>query len=133
MNENEISKEVVGAALEIHKALGPGLLESVYEECMCRELSLRGLAFKRQVVVPLKYKDLKLESGLRLDLLVEELVIIEIKAVEKVMPVHKAQILSYLRLTGKKLGLLINFNEELIKNGIHRVVNGLCEPLKREK
>ena len=121
--------ELVRAALEIHQTLGPGLLESVYEECMCRELSLRGLEFKRQLSVPVEYKGIKLDCGFRIDLVVADLVVVEIKAVEKVMPVHKAQLLTYLKIMNLKLGLLINFNEEKVKNGTHRVINGILEPL----
>ena len=130
MNENELSKHIVDAAYEIHRTLGPGLLESVYEECMGRELSLRGISFKKQLSIPVKYKGLNLDCGLRLDLLVDDLVIVEIKAIEKVAPVHKAQLLTYLKITNIRLGLVINFNVELIRDGIHRVVNGLIEPAK---
>jgi len=129
MDENQISLDIVQAALCIHKSLGPGLLESVYEECMCRELSLRNLDFKRQKVIPVEYKNIKLECGFRADIVVNDLVIIERKAVENVLPIHKAQLLTYLRITGLKLGLLINFNTMIIKQGIHRVVNGMEEKI----
>jgi GxxExxY protein len=129
MNENEISLEIVRAALEVHKALGPGLLEKAYEECMCREFSIRGIQFTRQVEVPVIYKGIKLDCGFKLDILVEDLVIIEIKAVARVLPVHEAQLLTYLKVTEKKLGLLINFNETKVKYGIRRVINGILEPI----
>jgi GxxExxY protein len=128
MDENSLSKQIIGAAIEVHKVLGPGLLESAYEECLCRELSLRNLKFKRQVPVNVTYKGLALECGYRLDMIVEDLVIIEIKAVEAVLPIHKTQLLTYLRLMEKKLGLILNFHEETMKNGTHRIVNGLIEP-----
>jgi GxxExxY protein len=129
MNENEISKVVVDACFEIHKTLGPGLLESVYEECLCRELILRNLSFKRQEPVAVEYKGVKLNCGFRFDLLVEDLVVVEVKAVDKIMPVHKSQLLTYLKIMDKKLGLLVNFNEALIKHGINRVVNGYLDPI----
>jgi len=132
MNENELSKVIVDACLEIHKTFGPGLLESVYEEFLCRELSLRGLTFKRQEPISVSYKGVKLNCSFRADIIVEDLVIIEVKAIEKVMPVHKAQLLTYLKITDKKLGLLINFNEALVKDGIHRLINGIIEPLKKQ-
>ena len=127
MNENALSREIIGAAIEVHKALGPGLLESAYEECLCRELSIRDLAFQRQVSVPVQYKGVNLDCGYRIDLVVEDKVIVEIKAVEKLIPIHKMQLLTYLRLTGKRLGLLINFHESYLKNGIERLVNKLEE------
>ncbi len=125
MTENEISKLVVGCALEIHKSLGPGLLESAYEECLYYELGKMGLNVQKQKPLPLIYDDVRLEIGYRVDLLVEDKVIIEIKSVEALNNVHLAQILTYLKLSDCKLGLLINFNVALIKNGIRRVVNNL--------
>jgi GxxExxY protein len=121
---DHLSNEIIGAAIEVHRALGPGLLESVYEECLARELTLRGLHIRRQVAVPLEYKGGRLECTYRLDLVVEDLVVVEIKAVDRLEPVHEAQVLTYLRLTGRWLGLPINFNTPLLKNGIRRLVNG---------
>ena len=113
---------VIDAAFHVHNALGPGLLESVYEACLCHEFSRRGLPFERQLQLPIVYEGLRLESGLRLDLVVANCVLVELKHVEKVLPVHKAQLLTYLKLTGHRVGLLLNFNVERIKEGIHRVV-----------
>ena len=121
--ENEISGKIIGAAIEVHKHLGPGLLESAYEECLCRELDLRGIDFKRQVPLPLSYKGLKLDCGYRLDLLVEDKVIVELKTVEAIAPIHEAQILTYLKLRDIRLGLIINFNVPLLVEGIRRLVN----------
>ncbi len=126
MNENEISRSIVDAAIEVHRTLGgPGLLESVYEEALAHELSLRGLHIQRQLAVPLKYKGVQLNTPLRLDLLVNDQVIVECKAVTEYNAIAEVQLLTYLRLTNLKLGLVINFGERLVKNGIHRVVNGL--------
>ena len=113
---------IIGAAIEVHRNLGPGLLESAYEECLCHELHLRGLDFKRQVELPLLYKGLKLDCGYKLDLIVQDRIILELKAVEKLLPIHEAQLLTYLRLTGKRVGLLINFNVPLLTQGIIRRV-----------
>ena len=113
---------IIGAAIEIHPNLGPGLLESAYEEGLCHELHLRGLDFKRQVALPLLYKGLKLDCGDQLDLIVQDEIIVELKAVEKLLPVNEAQLLTYLRLTGKRVGLLINFNVPLLTQGIVRRV-----------
>jgi len=120
--EDRIAGAIVDSALTVHRRLGPGLLESVYELCLFHELTKRSIQVERQVGFPIQYDDLKIESGLRLDLLVAGLVIVEIKAVEKLAPVHQAQLLTYLKLTDKKLGLLINFNVPLIKDGIKRMV-----------
>lgn len=118
-----IGSDVVDAAVKVHKAMGPGLLECVYEECMCYELSVnRGLKVERQVIVPIRYDNKLLQNNLRLDLLIEGKVILELKAVEKMIPLYEAQLISYLRLTGLRLGFLINFNVPLIKNGIKRMV-----------
>ena len=125
MHENPISREIVDAAYKIHTSLGPGLLESVYEVLLCHELKKRGLKVERQVSVPIIYDGICFEEGYRLDLLVENKVIVEVKSIEELTNVHKKQLLTYLRLMEKKLGLLINFNEELIKHGIARVANGL--------
>jgi GxxExxY protein len=127
MNENEIAKIIVDVAYKIHVALGPGLLESAYEIVMEHELLKRGLAIRRQVDVPIEYDGIKIETAFRADLIVNDLVIIELKSVEQIHPVHAKQLLTYLKLTNKKLGLLINFNVPLIKNGITRIVNGLPE------
>lgn len=125
MSENEIAKEVVDAAYKIHTKLGPGLLESVYEAVLAYELERRGLWVVRQQTIPVVYEGVRLQEGFRCDLIIEDKVIIEIKSLEAVHPVHKKQLLTYLRLANKRLGLLINFGEELIKNGITRLVNGL--------
>lgn len=120
--EEQIARAIVDAAYAVHSALGPGLLESIYEVCFCHELGKRGLSYRRQVVVPITYDGLVFEEGLRLDVLVEESVICEIKAAEVMLPVFMAQLLTYLKLTGKRLGFLINFNVPIIKQGIKRVV-----------
>jgi GxxExxY protein len=125
LNENELSKIVVGICLNIHKKLGPGLLESVYEEVMCYELQKAGIAYTRQKGIAVVYYSIKMDLGFRADVVIENKLIIEIKSVELVAPVHAKQLLTYLRLTGMKLGLLVNFNVELIKDGIKRVVNNL--------
>jgi GxxExxY protein len=125
MSENQISKIVFEAALTVHKALGPGLLESAYEECLNYELLKSGLMIEKQKPLPLIYEEVHLEVGYRVDIMIENKFIIEIKAVEALNDVHLAQILTYLKLTDCKLGMLINFNVNLIKNGIKRVVNGL--------
>ena len=125
MNENQIAAAVVDAAFKIHTTLGPGLLESVYEATLEYELKKRGVSVLRQIGLPVYYEELKLELGYRVDLIVGDKVIIEIKSVEALAPIHKRQLLTYLRLANMRLGLLINFNVERIKDGIHRVVNGL--------
>lgn len=125
MKENEIATIIVDTCYKIHTELGPGLFESVYEEILAYELSNLGLKIERQKPIPVIWKDLKMEVGFRADLIVENLVVIEIKSVELIAPVHKKQLLTYLRLTNKKLGLLVNFNEALIKDGITRIVNNL--------
>ena len=125
MTENEIATQVVDAAYQIHKRLGPGLLESVYEVVLAHELRKRGLKTVRQVAVPIIYDSLEFEEGFRADVIVEDKVIVELKSVESVAKVHKKQLLTYLRLADKRLGLLVNFGEELIRDGISRVVNGL--------
>ena len=125
MRENEISREVVDAAYKIHVGLGAGLLESAYEAVMAYELDKRGLRFERQKLIPIVYEGIHLKEGFRADFIVEDLVIIELKSVESVAPVHEKQLLTYLRLTDKRLGLLINFNTNLIKNGITRIANKL--------
>ena len=125
MTENEISKIVVDACYNIHYELGPGLLESVYEEILYYELIHHGLKVERQKPIPLRWKDIKMEIGFRADLIIENKVVIELKTVESISPVHPKQVLTYLKITGLKLGLLINFNEKLIKDGITRIVNNL--------
>jgi GxxExxY protein len=125
---DQITETIIGAAIEVHRALGPGLLEAVYEECLCHELSLRGISFKRQVALPVRYKGISLDCGYRLDLLIEGKVVVEIKAIEKLLPIHKAQLLTYLKIGGWKGGLLLNFNVPLLKSGIDRIVHGLEEP-----
>lgn len=127
MTENEIAREVVDAAYRVHVALGPGLLESVYEATLAYELRKRGLAVLRQVSIPVVYEEVRLDEGFRADLIVEEKLIVELKSLEELARVHKKQLLTYLRLSNRRLGLLINFGEELIKDGISRVVNRLDE------
>ncbi|HDL18966.1 MAG TPA: GxxExxY protein [Bacteroidetes bacterium] len=128
MHENEISEKIIGAAIEVHRILGPGLLESVYEEALCHELHLRGLAFGRQKSVPIPYKGIKLGTDFRLDLIVEDKVIVDLKAKEELSEIEKPQLLTYLRLTQKHLGLIINFHAKILRDGIFRVVNKLREP-----
>ena len=125
MTENEVAKEIVDAAFRIHASLGPGLLESVYEVVLAYELEKRSLRVVRQQPVPISYQGTRIEMGFRADLIVEDLVIVEIKSVEAVALVHKKQLLTHLRLAGKRLGLLINFNVALIKEGITRIANGM--------
>jgi len=125
VKENEIAKQIVDASFQIHTALGPGLLESVYEKVLEHELKKRGLSVERQRAIPIQYDGLLFDEGFRADIIVEDCIIVELKSVETVAPVHKKQLLTYLRLADKKLGLLINFGSALIKNGIYRIVNGL--------
>ncbi len=120
---NKITETIIGVAIGIHKALGPGLLESAYEACMVYDLTQAGLRVEQQKSLPVVYREVKLECGYRLDLLVEKEVIVEIKSIEKFLPIHKAQLMSYLKLADCKVGLLINFNVEILKDGIQRVVN----------
>lgn len=127
MNENDVAKQVVDVAFNIHQTFGPGLLESVYEAIMAYELKKRGLLVNRQQPIPVVHDDVRMGVGFRADLIVENKVVVEIKSIEAVSPVHKKQLLTYLRLTDKRLGLLINFNVELIKHGISRIVNRLEE------
>ena len=122
--ENDISGKIIGAAIEVHKKLGPGLLESAYEECLCCEMQLRGIEFKRQVPLSLNYKGIVLDCGYRLDLLVEDKVIVELKSIEGLEPIHEAQMLTYLKLRNAWLGLIINFNVIMLKDGVRRLVNG---------
>jgi len=119
-----LSNEIIGAAIEVHRTLGPGLLESVYETCLFHELRLKDIPCERQVAVPVQYKGIRLDCGYQLDLLVDKQVIVELKAVDALKPIHEAQLLTYLRLTNLWLGLLINFNVPVLRNGIKRLVNG---------
>jgi GxxExxY protein len=125
--EDQITDKIIGAAIEVHRVLGPGLLESAYEECLCYELSQRGLKFRRQAPLPVTYKGIRLACGYKMDLLVEGSVVVELKTVESLLRVHAAQVLSYLRLSGKPVGLLINFNSPTLKSGLKRVVNNFSE------
>ena len=127
MNMNQLSSNILGAAIEVHKTLGPGLLESAYEECLCHELSIQGLLFEKQKPLSIDYKGKKLDCGYRLDIVVEKAVIIELKSCEKIEPIHKAQLLTYLKLSGLNLGLILNFNVPLMRDGIVRIVNEFSE------
>ncbi len=127
MHENDISEKIIGAAIEVHRILGPGLLESVYEEALCHEMHIRGVQFQRQYGLPIPYKNIKLGTNLRLDLLVEKKVIVELKAKENISKIDKPQLLTYLRVSNCHLGLLINFHEKQLCKGIYRVVNQLIE------
>lgn len=122
MEINQITSEIIGAAIEVHKHLGPGMLESAYEECLCYELSNRGLKFEKQKPIPIVYKEIKLDYGYRADLIVDNQVVVELKSQDAILPVHEAQILTYLRFANKKIGLLINFNVTVLKNGIKRFI-----------
>jgi GxxExxY protein len=117
------SFDILGAAIEVHRRLGAGLLESAYEQCLCHELRFRGIPLQRQVALPLSYRGKNLNCGYRLDIIAYNSVLIEVKAVEKVLPIHRAQVLRYLKLTGIRLGLLINFNVEMLRSGIYRIIN----------
>jgi len=124
---NKLSSRIIGAAIEVHKALGPGLLESAYEECICHELSIGGLSLERQKPLAVRYKGINLDCSYRLDIVVEDKIILELKACEKVEPIHKAQLLTYLKLSGLHLGLILNFNVPVMRDGIVRIVNNLDE------
>jgi len=123
MNES-LTEQIIGSAIEVHRQLGPGLLESIYEECLALEFSLRGLRFERQKPLAIQYKGRRVAADLRIDMWVERQVVVELKAVEKVLPVHEAQLLTYLRLSKTRLGLLINFNVPVLKDGLKRMING---------
>jgi GxxExxY protein len=123
------TRQIIGAAIEVHRHGGPGLLESAYEECLCFELSQLGLHFKRQVPLPVSYKGIKLDSGYKMDLVVEDAVVLELKTVDQLLPIHSAQFFTYLKLSGKPVGLLINFNEPVLKKGLKRLVNHFRESL----
>ena len=125
--ENKLTEKIIGCAIEVHKALGPGLLESAYEECFCYELAQNRFSFSRQVPLPVVYKGIKLDCGYRIDVLVNDLIIIELKTVEKLLPIHDAQLLTYLKLYRRSLGLLMNFNVPALKDGIKRLVNQFQE------
>ena len=127
MDINQLSSQIIGAAIEVHKALGPGLLESAYEKCLCHELKLRGLSFASQKPLSLIFKGEKMDCGYQLDIVVENTIILELKSCEKIEPIHKAQLLTYLKLSGLKLGLLLNFNMPVMRDGIVRIVNNLEE------
>ncbi len=122
MNINQITSQIIGSAIEVHRILGPGLLESAYEECLVSELKKSGLKTERQKPVPIIYKEIKLKCGYRMDILVEEIIVVELKSVDQLAAIHDAQILSYLKFSNKKVGLLINFNVTLLKNGIRRFI-----------
>ena len=125
--ENQVTEVIIGCAIEVHRILGPGLLETAYEECLCYELMSSELHFNRQVKQPVYYKGVKLDCDYRLDLLVEDLVVVELKTVEKLLPIHQAQLLTYLKLRQLSVGLIINFNVPILKNGIMRIVNHFNE------
>ena len=122
LEQEQLTEAIIGAAIDVHRELGPGLLESAYEVCLCHELHLRGLHVERQVDLPVSYKGLKLDCGYRLDVVVEDRVVVELKSIEQALPIHHAQLLTYLRLSGKHVGLLMNFNVAVLKNGIIRRV-----------
>lgn len=124
---NRVTEQIIGAAIEVHSALGPGLLESAYEACLAHELTQRGLRVERQRPVPVVYKGVELDCGYRIDLLVEDAVVVELKAVEAFLPVHEAQVISYLKLSGHHVGLLINFNVVRLRDGLRRLVHDLSE------
>ncbi len=126
--DGQLTDRIIGAAIEVHRTLGPGLLESAYEECLCYELSQLGLGFQRQVELPVHYKGVNLDCGFRMDLVVETTVVIELKTVSELLPVHSAQLLTYLKLSAKPIGLLINFNVPVLKKGLKRIVNHYLEP-----
>lgn len=128
MTYRELSGAIIGCAIEVHRELGPGLLESVYEYCLARELTAAGINFLRQHPVPLRYKGERLETDFRLDLWVEQMIVVEIKAVDVIHERHRAQLLGYRKLTDTRLGLLLNFNEATLTEGVHRIANGLREP-----
>jgi GxxExxY protein len=128
MIPNELTEAIIGAAIDAHRALGPGLLECVYEDSLVIELGLRNVSFTRQVAIPIRYKGILVKHDLRIDLLVADFVVVELKSVEKLLPVHEAQLLTYLRLTGRTLGLLINFNVPVLRLGIKRLVNNFKDP-----
>jgi GxxExxY protein len=117
-----LSERIIGMAIEVHRHLGPGLLESAYEECLCFELGAAGLPFRRQIPLPVVYKGVQLDCGYRMDVVVDQKIVLEVKAIETVLPIHKAQLLTYLRLSGHRVGLIMNFNSVVLKDGLHRLV-----------
>lgn len=123
---NQISNSIIGAAIEVHRHLGPGLLESAYRQCLAWELQQQKLVVEQEILVPIKYKQLEVENGYRIDLLVEHEVVIELKSVDVLLPIHSAQLLTYLKVTGHRLGLLLNFKVDVVRNGVKRIVNNLC-------
>jgi len=125
LRENQLTDKIIGCAIEVHKALGPGLLESAYEECLCYELAQQGVSLNRQVPLPIVYKGIKLDCGYRIDVIVNDLVVVELKTVEKMLPIHEAQLLTYLKMNSCKLGFLLNWNVPRMKDGIKRMVNNL--------
>lgn len=127
MNINDLTGKVIGAAIEVHKAVGPGLLESTYEECLCHEFKLRNIQYERQKPIPVTYKDVKLDCGYRIDVVVENILLLELKSCIKLEPIHQAQLLTYLKHTHLNVGLLLNFNVPIMKDGIVRLVNELKE------
>ena len=127
MDINKLTSKIIGAAIEVHKSLGPGLLESVYERCLCHELSIQKFSFENQKPLPINYKGKELDCGYRLDLVVENAVILELKSCDKIEPIHKAQLLTYLKLSGLNIGLILNFNVPVMRDGIVRIVNNLKE------
>jgi GxxExxY protein len=127
LDVNKTTEAVIGAAIEVHRHLGPGLLESAYEECLCHELKFRNIAFKRQVPLPVVYKGVRLDCGYRIDLLANDELVVELKTVDSLLPIHEAQVITYMRLGGWKVGLLLNFNLPTLKQGIKRLVLGLKE------
>lgn len=129
---NEVTEAIIGAAIEVHRTLGPGLLESAYQECLARELTLRQIAFEREKPLPLEYKGAKLDCGYRLDFLIAEMVVVEVKAADSLPPISQAQLLTYLKLGGWKVGLIINFHAPLLKEGIKRLVLGLEEGTRKQ-
>ena len=131
MEINQLTERVIGACIEIHKTLGPGLLESAYEECLCHELRLAGLGFERQRPLPVAYKGVQLDCGYRLDVVIENKLVVELKSVEVLAPIHDAQLLTYLKLSGMTVGLLINFNVPVLRRGIRRIVNHFDEGSER--
>ena len=127
MEINELTETVIASAIEVHRHLGPGLLESAYEQCLCHELSLRDLHFERQVALPVTYKGIKLDCGYRADIIVDEKLVLEIKAIDSITPLYQAQILTYLKMMDMRVGLILNFNVPVLKDGIKRMVNKLKE------
>jgi GxxExxY protein len=121
--KDPLSEKIIGAAIEVHRALGPGLLESAYEECLCLELTKAGVTFKRQVKMPVAYKGKRIDCGYRADLIIDGALLLELKSVDRLLPIHQAQVLTYLKLSGIRTGLLINFNSKVLKDGIKRLVN----------